>query len=231
MNDNEEKLIEFCKATITKDNVNRIPADWNHDLLEEHQFTLDHCKKAGYGFLPLMMIMLSMRRKYRLLGCWFVMTWKHMINLDAEYPYTLYYMNNNDYSHVHPYSSLIYCISWCMPFAHFLLLSGATPTIESFRHLLGTREACSSDTEKQVALFHFDHGVVSLKGGFIQPWIQEKCRDYAMRRAHCQRAFITAAGILRRRCQAREPGWDRHFVQHLMRYVWATRRQDDWNPA
>lgn len=231
--DDEDTLLEFCKRTITKDNVNRIPADWDHALLAEHRLTLDHCKQQGYGFLPLMMVVLVRgSHKYPLLTCWFVTTWRTAINLDAEYPYTKYHLragSNDAFCRDIMYSSLVYAISWNAPFAHFLLLLGASPSIRAFRHLVSTQTEGFSDAQRQVALFHFDRGCVPYSDALNRPWIQEKCREYQTRRAYCRRTLIKLGGILRRRCKAQESGWDRHLVQHMMRYVWATRWREEWN--
>lgn len=219
----QDILIAFCKQTITRDNVNRIPADWDHPLLG-YAFTLDQCKRNGHGFLPLMIMCTG---RYDALSRWFVTTWGRFVNLDAEYPYTMY--RARDPTWEHPYPSLIYAISWNGRFAYFLLQAGATPSLRSFQHLVMTRALISSDDEKCMALFHFDRGLVPLDAFYESGWIQEQCSRYRYRRAYCRRALIRFGGLLRRRSRAREAGWDRHLVQHMMRYVWATRWHEEWN--
>jgi hypothetical protein len=224
----QDVLLEFCESTITVDNVNHIPPTWYHDLLSEYLFTLDHCKKHGFGFLPLVMVLaMSAPLRWRRFSCWFVTTWKNQVDLDAEYPFTVYRFgrttNQAELESI-TYSSLMYAINWNISFAHFLLLEGATPSFASFRQFLNITPTFWSQEHKQVALIHFDRGCVPLNTVVDNAWIQEKCRDYATRRVYCRHTLIRMGIILRRK-----PDWDRHLAWYLMRFVWATRWHEEWN--
>jgi hypothetical protein len=231
------EVYAHCNATITKDNVNQIPADWNIEndnwrYSVSMPFLIQRCKEAKLGFLPFTLV------KGISVFKWFIETWGSYVDVNAEFPYpwlcerSITMASDTKYQYGGWHSSLLFCY-YNLKFvsASLLIKAGAKIRKEDFLSFARALDlTVVEDMHKEIAYMYLDSGKADYRwrgwksshGG--NSWLTQQCRIYTERIERCSRATVVLGGILRRQRRI----YDKFLIRDMMRVVWNTRVSPDW---